>query len=488
MAAPTLLPHQEMVKDFIVNAPHAAAYLNVGAGKSLTTLAALQQLRPAGHILVIAPLNIARSTWLDEIAKWGFGLRTKSLIVNDNDVKLSRKKRLERYTEIFTDPPTMYFISVGLIHDLVEELPKKNKKIQWPFPTVIIDESQEFKSSASRRFKALKKVRPAIDRMVQLTGTPTPQGLMDLWSQVYLLDQGESLGKNMTDYRSRYFYPTMMVDGRPVKWEPFDWAEEEIYRRISHLAIHVESKTADEPDVHDISITLPKKTQKAYRDFARDMVIELSVPGEDGTLTITGESAGIMHNKLLQYASGTLYTGENHAKDFALMHTEKLEMTDYVLRNSGGGTAIIAYRYQADRELLKEYLTKAGYTVEVFDGKRETVARWNRGEIPILLLQPASARHGLNMQHGGHKLIWYTLPDSYEHYHQANGRLVRMGQNNTVQIYRLITAGTRDARMPTMLQTKHQTQQNLLHAVRHDLIEELTSMEDELGDLDINPL
>lgn len=488
MSAITLMPHQEEVRNFMVTRPYCAGYLGVGAGKSLTTLMALKFLRPAGHILVIAPVNIARSTWLDEIEKWGFGLRTKSLIVNDNDKKLTREKRLARYAEVFTDPPTMYFISVGLVEDLVKEMPTKNKKIQWPFPTVIIDESQEFKSSSSNKFKALKKVRPAIDRLIELTGTPTPQGLIDLWSQVYLLDQGEALGRTLTAYREKYFYPSMMVDGRAVKWEPHSWAEAEIYAKIAHLAIHVKSQTAPEPIIHDVNVRLTADALKTYKKFARDMVIELAVPGQNGVLTITGESAGIMHNKLLQHASGTLYTGDDHAKDFAQLHSEKLEMTDYLIRNAGGDNVIIAYRYQSDRELLKKHLVKAGHTVEVFDGARETVARWNRGEIGVLLLQPASARHGLNMQDGGHTLIWYTLPDSYEHYHQTNGRLVRKGQMNQVDVYRLIAQNTIDTKMPGMLLRKHNTQQDLLDAVTHDVLEELQSMEDIIGDLDINPL
>lgn len=488
MSAITLMPHQEEARNFMVTRKYCAGYLQVGAGKSLTTLMALQFLRPAGHILVIAPVNIARSTWIDEIEKWGFGLRTRSLIVNDNDKKLDKTKRWARYQEVFTDAPTMYFISVGLVDDLVDQMPKKNKRTQWPFSTVIIDESQEFKSQGSNKFKALRRVRPAIDRLIELTGTPTPQGLMDLWSQIYLLDEGEALGKTMGEYRSKYFYPSMMVDGRPVKWEPFSWAEEEIYRKIAHLVIHVKSQTAPEPIIHDITVRLPKAALQAYKQFARDMVIELAVPGHNGVLTITGESAGIMHNKLLQHASGTLYTGENHAKDFAKMHSEKLEMTDYLLRNVGGDNVIIAYRYQSDRERLKAHLAKAGHTVEVFDGARETVARWNRGEISVLLLQPASARHGLNMQDGGHTLIWYTLPDSYEHYHQSNGRLVRKGQMNEVQIYRLITQGTIDTKMPNLLLKKHNTQQSLLDAVTHEVFDDLASMDDVIGDLDISPL
>lgn len=494
----SLLPHQEVVKDFITDAPHCGVFLDIGGGKTATVLQSLYDIRPAGHILVAAPLTIARSTWLDEIEKWNFPLRTRSLIVNERDKKLTPKKRRERYEEIFTDPPTMYFINFDLIDDLINSMPigtdptTKKKFIRWPFPTVIADESQELKNGSSKRFKALKRVRPGITRLIELTGTPTPQGLLDLWSQVYLLDQGLALGPTLTGYREKYFRPTMHVNNRPVKWELLPGAEEEIYRRIKHLVMSAENSSIPKPPVSidDMFIRLPAGALDAYRDFKREQVLDLVVRDDNGgksQVSITGDNAAILRNRLLQFASGTIYTGENHDKEFAIVHEEKVNMTDYLIKQANSPT-LVAYRYRSDRAVLLERLAKMGHHVEAFDGSREMVKRWNDKQIPVMLLQPASARHGLNLQMGGHTLIWYTLPDSLEHYSQTNGRLARMGQPNPVQIWRLITRSTFDERMPSLLKKKSVTQEDLLAAVRQDVLAYFDDVEDEYGDLDINPL
>lgn len=493
-----LLPHQELVKSFIIDTPHSGILLDIGGGKTPTVLQALYDIRPAGHILVVAPLTIARSTWIDEIEKWGFPLRTRSLIVNDADKQLTAKKRHERYQEIFNDPPSMYFINFSLIEDLVKSMPvgtdpvTKQKFIRWPFPTVIVDESQELKNGSSKRFKALKKVRPAISRLIELTGTPTPQGLMDLWSQVYLLDQGLALGTTMTGFREKYFRPTLHVNGRPVKWEPLPGAEQEIYRRVRHLVMSVENSSIPKPpvSVDDMFVRLPAPVLEAYKDFKREQVLDLVVRDDTGNksqVSITGDNAAILRNRLLQFASGTIYTGENHDKDFAIVHEEKVNMTDYLIKQANS-PVLVAYRYRSDKAVLLERLSKMGHQVVAFDGSRDMVKRWNDKQFPVMLLQPASARHGLNLQMGGHTLIWYTLPDSLEHYSQTNGRLARMGQPNPVQIWRLITRSTFDERMPSMLKKKDLTQSDLIAAVRQDVFEFLEDLDEELGDLDISPL
>ncbi|BAS11858.1 putative protein p41 [Arthrobacter sp. Hiyo8] len=251
----SLMPHQQQAVDFIASRPASGVWLGVGAGKTITALSALQCIRPIGHILVIAPVAIARSTWLDEIEERGFNIRTRSLIVDERDRKLSKKQRLERIKQVFVDPPTMYFINQDLISrspdkrckvchgdglkdrvctacqtGLVDQMPVQKLRgpdgtlrdtIIWPFQTVIVDESQEFKSHSSNRFKALRVVRPAITRFIELTGTPAPNGLEDLWSQIYLLDQGQALGATITEFRRRWFTPKM-IPGQtvPVGWDP----------------------------------------------------------------------------------------------------------------------------------------------------------------------------------------------------------------------------------------------------------------------------
>lgn len=466
---PDPMEHQKLIHDFALR-PYSGIYLEAGGGKTLSVLATLNTVRPSGHILVIAPIAVARATWINEIARWGFPIRTKSLIVNDNDKKLTRAKRWERYAEVADDPPTMYFISVSLVQDLVREIG------DWPFETVIIDESQEFKGHDTERFKAMRSVREAsgYSRMIQLSGTPTPQGLLDLWSQVYLLDGGEALGKNITTYRDTYFRATVHVDDKPVAWEPYDWAEEVIYDKISHLVISAKNADIPLPEVltDEVFIDLPEKLMKKYKEFTKEMVLDLAVKDPDTEkVTISADNAGVLHAKQLQFASGTVYTGENHDTDFEVLHDIKLELTDYYLRNAGGEPTIVAYRFRSDRTRLLEHLKKQGYDPEVFDGSMDMQNRWNAGKIPVMLLQPASYRHGVNLQNGGRRLLWFTMPDSYEHFHQTNRRLERIGQKQTVFITCLIVRNTKDAKMPGLLEKKHSTQRRLLDAVQHQIVE-----------------
>lgn len=494
---PTLLPHQVAVRDWIAQRPKSGVFMDVGGGKSLTTLSALAQVRPSGHILVVAPINIARSTWIDEIEKWGFPLRTRSLIVNENDKKLSRAKRLERYEEAFTSPPTMYFVNIDLINDLVNSMPVvsvpgRGKEIQWPFPTVIVDESQTVKNPTSVRFKALKKVHAATTRFIELTGTPTPQSLMDIWSQMFLLDGGLALGDRFDVFRARYFKPTMFIDARPVKWEILPGAEEAIYAAIGHKVMSVKNVSIPKPPVavYDQPIVLSKDVMDEYKSFAKNLVMELATPpspeNPNGTATIAADNAAILHGKLVQFASGTMYVDDQH--NYSVVHDEKIAMVDHLLSTGSGTPTIIAYRYRSDQKELTSKLTALGYHVETFDGSRAMVNRWNSGAIQVMLLQPASAGHGLNLQDGGHTLIWYTLPDSLEHYIQTNGRLARIGQKNPVTIWRLVTKGTRDERLPVMLASKQAVMDGLLTAVQiepYDLDDDINEL---LGDLDFNPL
>lgn len=458
---------------------------------TLATLSALALARPQGHILVVAPVNIARSVWIGEIEKWGFPLRTRSLIIDERDKKLTRAKRLERYAEVFADKPSMYFINNELITDLIKEMPvvkeQGRKVIQWPFPTVIIDESQSFKNPSSQRFKALAKVAPAMSRVHLLSGTPTPNGLEDIWAQAFLLDQGKALGPTMTGFHETFFRPVMFQNNRPIKWELLPGAEAEIHRRVGHLIMSAENADIPLPDFSNdvVHVTLPKDLMDAYKDFKKQLVLDLVDPAQPGVITITAENAAVLNNKLLQFASGTMYTGPNHDKDYVVLHDEKLQMADYLIRNAGGSPVIVAYRYRSDKQQLLKGLAKAGHHVEAFDGSRSMIDRWNSKSIPVMLLQPASAGHGLNLQAGGNTLIWYTLPDSLEHYSQANSRLIRIGQGEFVQIWRLIVRGTRDERMPELLERKDGVQTRLLDAVRISVMDDI---EDVLGDLDISPL
>lgn len=469
-AQPNLLPHQALIKDYIITHPHCGIFLGVGGGKTLTVLMALAAARPSGHILVVAPLNIARSVWAEEIEKWNIPIRTRSLIVNENDKKLSRAKRLARYAEVFTDPPSMYFINQDLVTDLIDNMAKlgvtgKGTPPIWPFKTVIVDESQGFRNPGSGRFKALKQARPAIIRLIELTGTPTPDSLLDLWAQVFLLDQGLALGGTMTAYKDRYFKPVKFVDNRPVDWEPLPGAQEEIYARVAHLVMSTKNTSLKlEPAIiEDINISMTKDEIEAYRDFKKDLVLDIAAanPGEPLT-TIVAKNQAILTNKLLQFASGTLYVDES--RNYRVIHDHKIQVTDYLIRNTDG-PVLVGYMFRSDRAELLAKLTKAGHDVRAFDGTREMIREWNRGNIPVMLLHPASAGPGLNLQDGGNTLIWYTVPHSLEHWIQLNGRLDRMGQKKQVTIYRLLTKGTRDVRQPLNLERKKMIQDGLLDAV-----------------------
>ncbi|MFB7919280.1 SNF2-related protein [Streptomyces sp. NPDC056061] len=605
----TLLPHQQQIHDFLVDRPFAGAWVPVGGMKTLSTLAVLQTVRPLGHILVIAPIAIARSTWIDEIEKWDFPIRTKSLIVNESDKKLSKQKRLEHFQQVFSDPPTMYFVNQELLtqpsqrirliepvpgattapvltevspeargvlstlvtsgpvtqdelvqacraaatatgrhapaksrvvswiqeltkaslvtrehHEcracegsgcaqcrfgLVDQMPvqpvagpdgKYRDTIIWPFQTVIIDESQGFKSHSSERFKALKAVRPAITRLIELTGTPAPNGLHDLWSQIYLLDQGEALGKDITEFRSRWFIPKMVPGTTtPAKWIPTPNAEQEIHQAIAHLAMSVQNTTLVLPPltIQNVNVTLPPDLMQAYKEFKRDLILDIvkTYLDEDGQLTqsvesIVADTQAVLTSKLAQFASGTLYTADpddpSTKGQYEVIHDKKLEMAEYLVRNNGGEPVLIAYHFKSDKEQLLARFTKAGIDAQALDGSRDMVRRWNAKQIPVMLLHPAAAGHGLNLQHGGAAMIWYTLPFSLEHYMQTNGRLHRPGQQQPVIIYRLITKGTQDERMPGVLAEKQQTQDNLLKAVSGDFLL-LDALQKEIQD-DLNDL
>ncbi|MFD4475906.1 SNF2-related protein [Streptomyces sp. NPDC058471] len=599
----SLMPHQQQIHNFLVDHPFAGAWLDIGAGKTLTVLSVLQTVRPIGHILVVAPVAIARSTWIDEIEKWGFPIRTKSLIVDENDRKLSKAKRLKRFQEVATDSPTMYFINQDLLTQpsqeerlitsvaagpagspetaevldlvrargplsqdeliaeyrglvtasannrvpaktkikvwiqellksglvtreaydcrtcsgagcarcrfgLIDQLPVQNingqNTIIWPFQTVIIDESQGFKSHDSQRFLALARVRPAMTRLIELTGTPSPNGLHDLWSQVYLLDQGQTLGQNITAFRNRWFTPKMVPGTTaPAKWIPTANAEAEIHQAISHLVMSAQNTSLQLPalSIQDVNVTLPPDLLQAYKDFKRDLVLDIvqTYTDDDGKLTQSVESIvaanqAVLTSKLMQFASGTLYTADPDDPTtkgrYEVIHDKKIEMTEYLVRNNGGEPVLIAYHFKSDKEQLLTRLRKAGMDAHAFDGSREMVRRWNAKQIPVMLLHPAAAGHGLNLQHGGSTMIWYTLPFSLEHYLQTNGRLFRTGQTKPVTIHRLIAKGTQDERMPSVLASKQQVQDDLIQAVSGDFNAEqalLAALEEEIRE-DLNDL
>lgn len=445
-----------------VDAPDSLFLINdyIVTHNTRITLSALYDLNPTGHVLVIAPINIAKSTWIDEIKKWNMPLRYKSLILNEKGKKLTRKKRLELYEQVLNEPPTIYFINRDLVADLVENCPVRNGHKIWAFPNVIIDELQSFKSYSSERFKALQKVRPCIQRLIGLTGTPTPKGLMDLWAEIYLMDQGQRLGKNITTYRNTFFFPGRRVNNIPVEWIPKPNAEDYIHNAISDIVISMKNTNLTLPPVYnDINVYMDPDEEDVYKRMMRDKVLEVA-PGQK----IMAANAAVLTAKLSQMASGALYIDNKH--NFVKIHTKKLEICEYIINNTGS-PVLIAYHFQSDKAMLLEYLKKAGINVKAFDGSPNMIYEWNAGKIPVMLLQPASAGHGLNLQDGGHTLIWYTIPWSLEEYLQTNARLHRQGQQHTVVIHHLLTYGTIDHKILASIKKKDMSQQALLEAVRY---------------------
>lgn len=459
---PPLHQYQRYACNFIISHPFCGLFLTMGLGKSFTTLMALYRINPKHHVLIIAPKNIARSTWIDEIEKWGIPLRYQSLIVKDNGKPLSKKDREALYEQTLNQPPTIYFINRELVSDLVDYMTHRRKTPVWPFANIVIDESQSFKSYKSARFKALKLVRPAIKRIILLTGTPTPNGLMDLWSQIYLLDGGKRLGKNITTYRNTFFRPGTIVNGYPVNWIPIYGAEQEIYRRISDLVISVKNTKLKLPTItyNNVFVHMDDSEKALYDRMKRDQVLPL----DSGD--ITAANAAVLSAKLSQMASGALYIDDEH--HYKVIHEKKLEQTAYIIRNTDS-PVIVAYHFKSDLDLLQQYLTKEGLNPTVFDGSPDMIHQWNNRQIPVLLLQPASAGHGLNLQQGGHTLIWYTVPWSLEEYLQCNARLYRQGQTEPVIIHHILTAKTIDSHILQAIDKKDMSQNALLDAVKAEL-------------------
>lgn len=449
--------YQEYAKNWIKDHPFCGLFFKMGLGKTLITLAALWELNPQSNVLIIAPKPIARCTWQNEMEKWNMNFRVQSLVVNEKGKDLSKKKREELFDSIPSSPPTVYFINRELVTQLCKRFPGN----KWPFKIVVIDESQSFKAYNAERFKALKKVRPYIYRLILLTGSPTPKSLEDIWPQIYLLDMGQRLGKTITEFRNRYFYPGIIQNNYPVTWIPKKGVENEIYSKISDLVISMKNTKISLPPVtyNPVTVVMDEKETKRYKSFMKTNILEL----EDGT-EIEAVNAAVLQNKLSQMASGAIYT-DPKTKTFEKIHEKKLELCEYIINNSQG-SVIIAYYFHSDKAMLMEYLTAKGINPVVFDGTPEMLDAWNSGKLPVILLQPKSCGLGLNLQDGGSTLIWYTLPWSLEDYEQTNARIYRQGQKNPVIIHQLLTKGTVDHKILHSLNIKDMSQERLIEAVK----------------------
>ena len=439
--------YQQYATQWILDKEKAGLLLDMGMGKSVITLTAIDELMfncfEVSKVLVIAPLRVAESTWDEEAAKWDHLEHLKISKV------LGTEK--ERINALYTKAD-IYIINRENVKWLVDKCGK-----DWPFDMLVIDELSSFKSHRAQRFKALKKVRPFMKRVVGLTGTPAPNGLIDLWSQIYLLDGGERLGKTITGYRERYFLPDKRNQHIVFTYKLKEGAEEAIYEKLSDICVSMKAEDylkLPERINNIIPIHLPKKAKEKYDQLERDLLLPLK------DSDIVANTAGVLANKLLQMSNGAVYDENGDVKE---IHNAKLKALEDTIEAANGKPVLIFYSYKHDLDRIKKHLKRDDLTVL---DTSEDVKNWNEGKIPIMLAHPASAGHGLNLQAGGNIIIWFGLTWSLELYSQANARLYRQGQKQNVIIHHLVAKDTMDEDVIKALEGKEVGQEALLNAVK----------------------
>lgn len=440
-------PHgyQSYAQDWLVNNAEAGLFLDMGLGKTVITLSSIDELAynrlDVAKTLVIAPLRVAEDTWTKEAEKWDHLKHLRIVKVLGNE-----KQRIAA----LNTKVDIYVINRENVVWLVDYLGK-----DWDFDMVIVDELSSFKDPSTRRFKALKKVRPKVERIAGLTGTPTPNGLLDLWSQVFLLDLGERLGKTMQAYKDLYFRPGARNGHIIYEWLLKEGSDRQIHALLSDLCVSM--KAADWLDLPErvdniYSVKLPEKSLKQYRELEKEYILELA-QGD-----VVADSAAVLSNKLLQLACGVIYDENGKSRE---IHSAKLEALAEIQEASNGKPLLVFYTYKHDEaRILKTF--KGAKKLET----SKDIEEWNKGKIPMLIAHPASAGHGLNLQAGGSTVVWYGLTWSLELYQQANARLHRQGQTERVIVHHIVAEGTLDVDVMKALSDKAVGQEALLEAVK----------------------
>lgn len=435
--------YQTKAVDFIKSKRKVFLTLDMGLGKSVIALTAISDMLDsfsASKVLIIGPLRVANSVWKQEAALWDH-LRHLDIKVCTGTAQ-TRLKALHFDSEITV-------INRENVPWLVTQMGKA-----WPYDTVIIDESSSFKSASTKRFKALKKILSQVKNIVLLTGTPSPNGLLDLWSQVYLIDQGESLGRTMSAYKDRFF----VSDYMGYKYAPQEGAESKIHELMRAYTLSMSASDYLElPDRIDIeeSIELDKPILNLYKEFEKELFLEL-----DGDNDIEAVNAAVLANKLLQFSNGAVYVDD--MGNWSVVHDTKIDRLEELVEENESEPVLVAYNFKSDLHRLKQRFPYA----EVLGKNPETIERWNNGEIRMLLAHPQSAGHGLNLQKGGSWIVWFSLTWSLECYSQFNARLHRQGQGKPVRITHLIANETIDRRVLKVLGSKDATQNSLLDALK----------------------
>lgn len=448
-------PHnyQTYATEYIESHPIAAVLLDMGLGKTSITLTAINNLLfdsfDVHKVLVIAPLRVARNTWSAEIEKW------KHLSDLIYSVAVGTEK--DRMSAL-TSKADVYIINRENVQWMIE-----SSGLPFDYDMVIVDELSSFKNHQAKRFKALMKARPKVQRIVGLTGTPSSNGLMDLFAEFKLLDMGERLGRYIGQYRTAYFKPDKINGPIVYSYKPLPGAEEQIYKKISDITISM--KATDHLNMPELvsteyTVYLSDKEQDHYDELKRDLV--LSLP--DGE--VTAANAAALSGKLTQMANGAVYSDE---EDTIIIHERKLDALEDIIEAANGKSILVAYWYKHDFDRITKRLTKVGVEYQKLDSDA-SIKKWNNGALPVALIHPASAGHGLNLQSGGSTLVWFGLTWSLELYQQTVARLWRQGQtSNTVSVLHLTAKGTIDERIMRALSLKDNTQSALIDAVKADM-------------------
>ena len=437
-------PYQTAAISKIVHDKSAGLFLDMGLGKTVITLTAIVELlalEEVHKVLVIAPLQTARNTWIDERDKWEHTKNLRmSLVLGTAEQRLSA----------LAADADIYVINRENIQWLCEVAIRPSA---WRFDMVVIDELSGFKNPSAKRFKALRRMMPLVKRVVGLTGTPASNGYMDLWSEIYLLDRGERLEKTVTMYRQLYFRPGRTNGHVVYEWRLRPEAKAVIDGKLSDLCMSMKAEDyiamPDKVET-DVFVTMDEAERRLYDKFGRDRIL----PDQD----IVGLSAAAVQNKLLQMANGFAYDENGIAHHF---HDKKLEALAELREAAGSKNLLVFYSFVEDKERILERFPEA----RALSGRADIEA-WNRGDVPMLVTHPASAGHGLNLQAGGNIIVWFGLPWSLELYQQANARLHRQGQEHTVYVYHILTKDTHDTDVLNALKAKNVTQEGLIRALK----------------------
>ena len=442
-------PHsyQEYAVKFIESHPISALFLDMGLGKTSITLSAINNLLfdnfEIHKVLTICPLRVAKNTWCDEIKKWDHLRNIKYSIVVGTE-----KERISALNE----KADIYIINRENVDWLVNK-----SGYEFDFDMIVIDELSSFKNHQSKRFKSLMKIRPKAKRIVGLTGTPSSNGLMDLFAEFKVLDLGERLGYFIGQYRNTYFKPDKTNGAIVYSYKPLPNAEDSIYEKISDITVSMKaSEYLKMPElvISNYQVEMSDNEKKQYDEMKKNLICEI----KDGEITVS--NAGSLSNKLSQFANGAVYDDEQNIVE---IHSRKLDALEDIIESMNGKPLLVAYWYKHDLQRIKKRFDVR----EIKTGK--DIADWNKGKIPVALIHPASAGHGLNLQQGGSTLVWFGLTWSLELYQQTNGRLYRQGQKNTVVIQHIVTKGSIDEQILKALERKNKTQEDLIEAVKANL-------------------